>query len=87
MSGKTVNSAILLLIIGNAMALISDVLIKTLGSDAHSRDAVCSGIFRRAPEQLEPAGGGKRLRRYHRHTAAGGYRLGCDSCPGIRLYW
>lgn len=34
MSGKTVNSAILLLILGNAMALISDVFIKTLGSDA-----------------------------------------------------
>ena len=28
MSGKTVNSAILLLVIGNAMALISDVFIK-----------------------------------------------------------
>lgn len=33
MSGKTVNSAILLLIIGNAMALISDVFIKILGAD------------------------------------------------------
>ena len=30
MSGKTVNSAILLLVIGNAMALISDVFIKLL---------------------------------------------------------
>ncbi|MBO6851848.1 MAG: hypothetical protein JJ867_15545, partial [Marinobacter sp.] len=30
MSGKTVNSAILLLMIGNAMALISDVFIKLL---------------------------------------------------------
>lgn len=34
MSGKTVNSAILLLIIGNAMALISDVFIKLLEPDA-----------------------------------------------------
>ena len=34
MSGKTVSSAILLLVIGNAMPLISDVFIKTLGSDA-----------------------------------------------------
>ncbi|BES69156.1 DMT family transporter [Marinobacter nanhaiticus D15-8W] len=33
MSGRTVNSAILLLVIGNAMALISDVFIKLLGSD------------------------------------------------------
>ncbi|MBA6413044.1 DMT family transporter [Parahaliea sp. F7430] len=33
MTGKTVNSAILLLIIGNAIALVSDVLIKLLGSD------------------------------------------------------
>ncbi|OEY65889.1 DMT family transporter [Marinobacter sp. X15-166B] len=33
MSGKTVNSAILLLIIGNAIALVSDVLIKMLGTD------------------------------------------------------
>ena len=30
MSGKTINSAILLLIIGNAMALLSDVFIKLL---------------------------------------------------------
>ncbi len=30
MSGKTVNSAILLLVIGNAMALISDVFIKLM---------------------------------------------------------
>ena len=34
MSGKTVNSAILLLVIGNAMALISDVFIKLLEPDA-----------------------------------------------------
>ncbi|WP_396588264.1 DMT family transporter [Bermanella sp. R86510] len=34
MSGKTINSAILLLIIGNAMALISDVFIKILQDDA-----------------------------------------------------
>ncbi len=34
MSGKTVNSAILLLIIGNAMALISDVFIKLLEPNA-----------------------------------------------------
>ena len=34
MSGKTVNSAILLLIIGNALALISDVFIKFLEADA-----------------------------------------------------
>ncbi|WP_148861089.1 DMT family transporter [Marinobacter fonticola] len=33
MSGRTVNSAILLLIIGNAMALVSDVFIKLLGPD------------------------------------------------------
>src|SRR5690606_42040997 len=33
-SGKTVNSAILLLVIGNAMALISDVFIKLLEPDA-----------------------------------------------------
>lgn len=33
MPGKTVNSAILLLIIGNMMALISDVFVKTLSSD------------------------------------------------------
>ncbi|WP_372964131.1 DMT family transporter [Marinobacter sp.] len=33
MSGKTVNSAILLLIIGNAMALVSDVLVKLLEAD------------------------------------------------------
>lgn len=34
MSGKTVNSAILLLVIGNALALISDVFIKFLEADA-----------------------------------------------------
>lgn len=34
MSGKTVSSAILLLVIGNAMALISDVLVKLLEPDA-----------------------------------------------------
>ncbi|MFO7703949.1 MAG: DMT family transporter [Halopseudomonas sp.] len=34
MSGKTVNSAILLLVIGNALALISDVFIKFLEDDA-----------------------------------------------------
>lgn len=34
MSGKTVNSAILLLVIGNAMALISDVFIKLMEPDA-----------------------------------------------------
>ncbi|WP_166267135.1 DMT family transporter [Marinobacter caseinilyticus] len=34
MSGKTVNSAILLLVIGNFMALVSDVFIKTMGPDA-----------------------------------------------------
>ena len=34
MSGKTVNSAILLLVIGNALALISDVFIKFLQADA-----------------------------------------------------
>lgn len=34
MSGKTVNSAILLLVIGNALALISDVFIKLLEPDA-----------------------------------------------------
>lgn len=33
MSGKTVNSAILLLVLGNAMALISDVVIKLMGQD------------------------------------------------------
>lgn len=34
MSGKTVNSAILLLVIGNALALVSDVFIKFLEADA-----------------------------------------------------
>lgn len=34
MSGKTVNSAILLLVIGNALALVSDVIIKLLEDDA-----------------------------------------------------
>ncbi|PAU87583.1 hypothetical protein CK507_08435 [Pseudomonas sp. WN033] len=34
MSGKTVNSAILLLVIGNALALISDVFIKLLEGDS-----------------------------------------------------
>ncbi|MHA7879217.1 MAG: DMT family transporter [Saccharospirillum sp.] len=34
MSGKTVNSAILLLVIGNALAVVSDVLIKRQGADA-----------------------------------------------------
>ncbi|MFN3579952.1 MAG: DMT family transporter [Pseudomonas sp.] len=34
MSGKTINSAILLLVIGNALALISDVFIKLLENDA-----------------------------------------------------
>lgn len=34
MSGKTINSAILLLVIGNALALISDVFIKFLQADA-----------------------------------------------------
>lgn len=34
MSGKTVNSAILLLVIGNALAVISDAIIKLQGSDA-----------------------------------------------------
>jgi drug/metabolite transporter (DMT)-like permease len=34
MSGKTVNSAILLLVIGNFMALVSDVFIKTMGAEA-----------------------------------------------------
>ncbi|WP_152205682.1 DMT family transporter [Marinobacter changyiensis] len=34
MSGKTVNSAILLLVIGNAMALVSDVFIKLMESGA-----------------------------------------------------
>jgi len=33
MSGKTVGSAILLLVIGNAMALVSDVFVKLLASD------------------------------------------------------
>ncbi|GAA3970247.1 DMT family transporter [Allohahella marinimesophila] len=33
MPGKTVNSAIVLLVIGNALALISDVVIKLLGED------------------------------------------------------
>lgn len=33
MSGKTVNSAILLLVIGNALALVSDAIIKLQGSD------------------------------------------------------
>ncbi|GGX62963.1 DMT family transporter [Saccharospirillum salsuginis] len=33
MSGKTVNSAILLLVIGNALALISDAIIKLQGAD------------------------------------------------------
>ncbi|SDT92764.1 DMT family transporter [Halopseudomonas salegens] len=34
MSGKTVNSAIFLLVIGNALALVSDVMIKLLEADA-----------------------------------------------------
>lgn len=33
MSGRTVNSAILLLVVGNALALVSDVFIKLLGTD------------------------------------------------------
>ena len=34
MSGKTVNSAILLLIIGNALAIVSDVFIKLMEPEA-----------------------------------------------------
>ena len=34
MTGKTINSAIVLLILGNALAVISDVFVKIMGSDA-----------------------------------------------------